>query len=132
MPLNRLEIDQLLKTEELVYIATTKKNGDPHVVPIWFIYQNKKIYFETDKNTVKFQNIKRHNKIALAFSGKPAYIIEGSVRWWTEKEAPIPFRKFLWEKYGKDMDDSYIDEKTLVFEVIPEKELSWYYAPNWN
>lgn len=107
MPLNRQEIDKLLKTEELVYIATTKKNGNSHIAPVWFVYQNGKIYFETDRNTVKFHNIKSRNKVAFCFSGKPAYIIEGSLRWWAEKEAPVPFRKLLWEKYGRDMDDSY-------------------------
>ena len=132
MALNKEEIDQLLMTEEIVYIATTKKNGDPHIAPIWFVYYQGKIYFETDKATVKFKNIERHNKIALCFSGKNAYLIEGSVQWWTEQEAPIPFRKLFWEKYGKDMDDSYITEKTFIFEAIPEKEMSWHYAPSWD
>ncbi|KKU91234.1 MAG: pyridoxamine 5'-phosphate oxidase [Microgenomates group bacterium GW2011_GWA1_48_10] len=132
MALNKSEITKLLSKEQLVYIATVKQNGNPHIAPIWFVYHQGKIYFETDKTTVKFGNIKRHNRIALCFSGKPGYIIEGSVEWWVEKEAPVPFRKLLWEKYGKDMDDSYITEKTYIFEVIPEKEMSWHYAPGWD
>jgi len=34
----------------------------------------------------------------------------------------------LWKKYGNDMDDSFITENTYIFEVIPEKEMSWHYA----
>lgn len=132
MPLNKSEIDELLSKEEIAYIASVKANGDPHVAPIWFVYTVGKVYFETDKNTLKFKNIKLKNKIALCFSGKPAYLIEGSVRWYAENEAPIPFRKLLKEKYGQDMDDSYITDKTLIFEVIPEKEMSWHYAPKWD
>lgn len=30
------------------------------------------------------------------------------------------------------MDDSYITEKTLIFEVIPKKTMSWHYAPDWD
>lgn len=132
MPLTKPELDKLLEVEEIAYISTTKTSGSPHIVPIWFVYHNGKIYFETDKTTVKFKNIQRNNKIAICFGGKNTYIIEGRVKWWIEKEVPIPFRKMLWDKYGKDMDDSYINENTYIFEIIPEKEMSWHYAPEWD
>ena len=132
MPLNNQEVEKLLNETEIVYIATTKPNGDPHVVPIWFIVQGGKIYFETDKDTVKFQNIQKRNKIALCFGGKETYIVEGSVKWFTEEELSFPIRKMFWEKYGKDMADSYIHKDTLLFEVIPERTMSWHYAPSWD
>lgn len=133
MALNKEEIIELLKKEPLAYIATVKKNGDPHIAPIWFAYHKGKVYFETDKSTVKFRNIKRYNKVAMCFSGKPGYIVEGSVKWWTEKAARVPFRKLLLQKYGKDMDDSFIlDGKTYIFEVVPHKIMSWHYAPRWD
>jgi len=122
----------LLTETEIISIATTKTNGDPHVMPIWFIYHDIKIYFETDKTTVKFKNIKRHNKISLSIGGKNTYIIEGKVKWFTEKELGFPIRKMYWDKYGKDMDDSYITDDTLLFEVIPEHTQSWHYAPTWD
>ncbi len=127
MPLSKSEIDKLLKTE-ICYIATTKADGSPHIAPIWFVYYRGKIYFETDKTTFKFKNIKRNNKIALCFGGRETLIIEGFVKWTKEHETKVPFRKLLWEKYGDDMDDSYITEKTLIFEVIPQRKLSWHYA----
>jgi nitroimidazol reductase NimA-like FMN-containing flavoprotein (pyridoxamine 5'-phosphate oxidase superfamily) len=37
MSLNQSEIAKILEQEEIVYIATTKKGGEPHVVPIWFV-----------------------------------------------------------------------------------------------
>lgn len=132
MPLNKKEIGQVLKKEEIVYIATTKPNGDPHVVPIWFVIWKGKIWFETDNTTQKWKNIQKRNKVCLCFGGKNTYIVWGRVKWYTEKEAPLPFRKMLWEKYGKDMDDSYINENTFIFEVIPEREISWHYAPEWD
>lgn len=128
MSLSRPEIDDLLDKEEIVYIATSRPDGSPHVAPIWFVIYRGKIYFETDKTTIKFKNIEANNKVALCFGGKATYIVEGSVRWFTEDKAPLPFRKLLWEKYKDDMDDSYITDKTYIFEVIPKKEISWHYA----
>ncbi len=132
MPLNKIEIDRLLKREEFLYIATVKLGGRPHIAPIWFVYHKGKIYFETDKDTVKFKNITKKNRIAICFSGKEAYLIEGKVKWWTEEKAPISFRKLFWKKYKDDMEDSFITKNTLIFEVIPEKEISWHYAPTWD
>src|SRR3989344_3241317 len=115
MSLNKQELEKLLKETEIITIGTTKANGDPHVMPIWFIYHNGKIYFETDKTTVKFKNIRRHNKIALVIGGKNTYIIEGKVKWFFEQELGFPIRKMFWDKYGEVMDDSYITDKTLLF-----------------
>ena len=132
MALNKEEIVKLLEREEIAYIATTKPDGTPHVVPIWFVMHDRKVYFETDVATVKYKNIQHKNKIALCFGGKETYIIEGSVKEYKEDELDFPIRKLFWDKYDKDMDDSFITEKTLLFEVIPERELSWHYAPDWD
>src|SRR3989338_3611635 len=132
MALNRQEIDELLNKEEIAYIATTRPDGRPHVMPIWFIYHEGKIYFETDITTAKSKNIQHNNKVMIVFGGKNTYIVEGSVKWCKENELGFPIRKMYWDKYGKDMDDSYISEKTLLFELIPEKEQSWHYAPSWD
>ena len=132
MPLNKNEIEKLLEKEEVAYIATSRPDGTPHITPIWFVIHSGKIYFETDITTVKYKNIKHSNKVALCFGGKATYITEGSVKEYKEDELDFPIRKLYWEKYNKDMDDSYITEKTHLFEVIPEKELSWHYAPDWD
>ena len=127
MPLNKIEKNKLLETE-IVYLATSDLKGNPHVKPIWFKYHKGKIWFETDVTTRAFKNIKENNKIMLCFGGRETNLVWGEVKWYEEKNCPIPFRKMLWDKYGKDMDDSYITEKTYIFEVIPEKEMSWHYA----
>ncbi len=132
MPLNQSELNELLSKSDICFIATTKPNGNPHVVPIWFIWHKGKIYFETDKTTVKFANIRKHNRIMLCFGGKNTYLVEGSVKWFAENELGFPIRKLYQKKYGTDMDDSYITDNTLIFEVMADKTQSWHYAPLWG
>ncbi|KKR25103.1 MAG: hypothetical protein A3C27_01005 [Candidatus Levybacteria bacterium RIFCSPHIGHO2_02_FULL_39_36] len=127
MALNKREIERLLKSE-IVYLATCDTKGNPHVKPIWFIFDQGKIWFETDIITRAFKNIKENNKIMLCFGGRETYLVWGKVKWYKEKDAPVEFRKMFWKKYGKFMDDSYITDKTRIFEVIIEKEMSWHYA----
>ena len=132
MPLNQNEKQKLLLTE-IVYLAAADLSGHPHVKPIWFIYHQGKIWFETHQPTKAFKNVKIKNKIVLCFGGKETYLVWGKVKWYQEKACPIPFRKLLWDKYGADMDNSYITDKTRIFEVIILKETSWHYAnQNWD
>jgi len=132
MALNKNEIQKLFKTE-MVYLATADIKGNPHIKPIWFVYHRGKIWFETDLTTRSFKNIKANNKIMLCFGGRETYLVWGKVKWYKEADAPVPFRKLLWDKYGDDMDDTFITDKTGIFKVIVEKELSWHYADqNWE
>ncbi|EFK96182.1 protein containing Pyridoxamine 5'-phosphate oxidase-related, FMN-binding core domain [sediment metagenome] len=132
MPLNKREIKKILNNTDIMYIATSSKGAEPHIAPLWFIFHKGKVYFETHLPTKKFKNISKNNRIALCFGGEDTYIIEGSVKWWEEKDAPIPFRKLFWKKYREKMDDSYITDKTRIFEFIIEKEISWHYWPTWE
>ncbi len=131
MPLNTQEKEKLLQAE-IAYLATADLKGNPHVKPIWFVLYKGKIWFETHLPTRAFKNIEQNNKVMLCFGGRETYLVWGSVKWYEEKEAPVDYRKLLWEKYGDDMDDSYIHDKTRIFEVIIEKEQSWHYAKSWD
>ena len=54
-------------------LATVKKNGSPHVVPIWFVVEvnsrnrNKvrNIYFTTGRESVKSKNIQRDSRVSI-------------------------------------------------------------------
>jgi PPOX class probable F420-dependent enzyme len=50
-------------------LATVKKDGNPHVVPIWFIVDNDNdnndIIFTTGSTSVKAKNIQRNNRISI-------------------------------------------------------------------
>ena len=54
-------------------LATVKKNGSPHVVPIWFVVEvnsrNRNtvgnIYFTTGRDSVKAKNIQRDSRVSI-------------------------------------------------------------------
>lgn len=129
---NPTEFKSDLLKNEICYLSTCDKNGIPHIKPIWFVYFEGKVYFETHLPTKAYRNLKENNRVSICFGGRDTYIVNGSVVEYKESELKIPFRKLLWEKYPNDMDDSYIHEKTRLFEVVIDKELGWQYAPNWE
>ena len=55
-------------------LATVKKNGSPHVVPIWFVVEEVNsrnrntvgnIYFTTGRDSVKAKNIQRDSRVSI-------------------------------------------------------------------
>ena len=55
-------------------LATVKKNGSPHVVPIWFVVEEinsrnrttvGNIYFTTSRDSVKAKNIQRDSRVSI-------------------------------------------------------------------
>src|SRR5437763_310493 len=46
-------------------VATVMKDGQPHVMPVWFVLDGQDIVFTTGANTVKGRNLQRDPRIAL-------------------------------------------------------------------
>ena len=46
-------------------LATVKPNGDPHVVPIWFLMEGDDIVFSSGETTAKTKNIANHPRATL-------------------------------------------------------------------
>lgn len=73
--MTRSEIKHFLMKDTFTgKLATVKKNGIPHVVPIWFVVEevhsknrNKvgNIYFTTGRESVKAKNIQRESRVNI-------------------------------------------------------------------
>ena len=46
-------------------LATTRPDGRPHVVPVWFVLDGDEIVFNTGANTVKGRNILRTGQVSI-------------------------------------------------------------------
>ena len=55
--------DFLSNTKLFARLETIDKKGDPNVHPVWYYFDNERIYFETGKNSKKVRNIKNRNNI---------------------------------------------------------------------
>ena len=63
-------------------LATVRRDGRPHVVPIWFVLDGEAIIFTTGERSVKAANMRRDPRVALCVDDQTppyAYVsIEGS------------------------------------------------------
>jgi len=46
-------------------LATTRKDGGPHVVPIWFVLDGDDVVFSTGAETVKGRSLRREGRAAI-------------------------------------------------------------------
>lgn len=58
---------EFIKTLPVARVATSTKNGNPRVRPVWPVYDGKHIYFASDPGTVKLRHIKQNPKVSMVF-----------------------------------------------------------------
>ena len=98
-------------------LATVKKNGSPHVVPIWFVVEeiNSKngntvgnIYFTTGRDSVKAKNIQRDSRVSICVDDQtPPFSfvsIYGNAKL-------IPYRQKEVLKWATKIADRYMGKK---------------------
>ena len=121
--------------ERLASFATVDSDCRPHVVPVFFTYENGRVYVQTDKNSVKVRNLSRNNNVAVAvYRGEEAVVIRGKGR---VVEDHQEFRRRTQDhvdKYRLQLDDHgrnslgipLFDRRVrCVIEATPKSILFW-------
>lgn len=113
-----------LSREPTIWLATVRPDGRPHLVPVWFVWLDDKIYVATGSETRKFANMRHNQRVALALPDPDQVII-------IEGEAHIPDYRVADELadnfYNKyEWDFRYDDSATWrLIEVTPQRILAW-------
>ena len=65
MKLARSDINKFLDGVHIARVATTRPDGRPHIAPVWYLWDKGCIYFETESETVKANNLRANPNIAI-------------------------------------------------------------------
>ena len=72
------EVESFMDRGRLASIATVDARNQPHVVPVFFTYENGMVYVQTDRNSVKVRNLRDNDCVAVAvYDKEEAVIIRG-------------------------------------------------------
>jgi PPOX class probable F420-dependent enzyme len=93
-------------------LATVRKDGRPHVVPIWFTLDGDAIVFTTEEHTVKATNIRRDGRISLCVDDENppyAYItLEGTASLSSDLDALLHWATLIGGRYmGEELAETY-------------------------
>jgi hypothetical protein len=95
-------------------LSTVRRDGSPHVAPVWFLLDGDDLVLTTGKNTVKGRNLTRDNRVAICVEDdRPPFafaILQGhaelsddlpEVRHWATRIAGRYVGADRAEEYGK-------------------------------
>jgi general stress protein 26 len=123
-PVRWRALEARLGREKEIWMATVRNDGRPHLVPLWFVWLEEKIWISTGLETQKFANLRGNQSVALALpDAMNVVIIEGEAhvapRNVVDKLADYFFNKYEWDfRYDESA-------KWQLIEITPLKILVW-------
>jgi PPOX class probable F420-dependent enzyme len=133
-------------------IATVKKDGSPHVVPIWFVLDDEQsdrkgkkmgdIIFTTYKDSLKARNIDRDNRVSVCIDDQtPQYsfvTIRGSTKIFRYKQnellkwATKIARRYMGRSNAKAYGERNSTEGAVLVRIRPTKVIAQKDTAEWQ
>ena len=113
----RPSIEERLRSEPTVWLSSTRPDGRPHVVPVWFSWDGSVFDLFSKPNAQKVRNLRQHADVMLAI-GQPnenfdVELVEGTAAVLPDPTARV-VRPSMFEKYADLMTRAALDRDTFV------------------
>ena len=121
-------------------LSTVRKDGRPHVTPIWFDLDEGDLIFNTHIDSVKYKNMARDPRVAIAIDDqKPPYsyvVVEGTVRFSADPQEVLQWATRIGGRYmGEDQAEAYgkrnSSEGEIIVRITPTKILAYKDIAGW-
>jgi len=118
-------------------IGSIDKKGDPNVHPVWYYFDNDRIYFETGRDSRKAQNIQKKNMIYFCIDDDTAPYKgvrgKGVATILQDINKSLPIVEKLLIKYIGNLDNkmakflfnSVKSGESIVIEITPQFFATW-------
>ncbi|KFM20882.1 Pyridoxamine 5'-phosphate oxidase protein [Marine Group I thaumarchaeote SCGC AAA799-D07] len=129
--------DEFLKKQKILHLATLDKKNNPHIVPVWYLFDSKKFYIGTNLKTEKAKNIKNNNKISfcvdIGINSPDIFGVmgQGIAKLIRDKNDISRIEKRILLRYFKTLDNKsakdLLEETDCIIEITPKKYSVWKY-----
>jgi PPOX class probable F420-dependent enzyme len=104
-------------------LATVRRDGRPHVVPIWFVLDGDELVFTTGRGSVKAQAMRRDPRVCLCVDDeRPPYafaMVEGTVTMSEDLDEMLPLATAIGRRYmGADSAEQFGRRNAVPGEVL--------------
>lgn len=135
MPKNLIDVESFMNRERLASFATVDSKSEPHIVPVFFTYEDGKVYMQTSRDSAKVRNLKGNNNVAVAvYRGEEAVIMRGKGRVIESEKEFVRRTQEHVDKYNLRLDAQGRDSLGIplfnkmmrcVIEVTPKRTIFW-------
>jgi PPOX class probable F420-dependent enzyme len=104
-------------------LATTRKDGRPHVMPIWFVLDGDDVVFNTGTDTIKGRNLRSTGWASMCVDDeRPPFsfvTLSGPVTLSTDLEAMLQFATEIAARYmGPELGEQYGRRNAVEGELL--------------
>lgn len=104
-------------------LATVRKDGRPHIIPIWFVLDGDALIFTTGESSVKAANMRRDARVCLCVDDETppyAYItVEGIASWSSDLNEMLHWATRIAARYmGEDLAEVYGKRNAAPGEIL--------------
>ncbi len=138
--MSQAQVEEFLQVPRFAVFGTIRGNGAPQLTPVWYLYENGRVYVSMSVNSAKYRNLSRNPRVCICIAGQHpdarAVMIHGAAELIPEESAwsdDIHWR--LTRRYYDSDEEARafigsipIDEKSALVAVTPEKII----ADDWN
>jgi PPOX class probable F420-dependent enzyme len=130
----------LLRGTKTGKLATVRKDGRPHVVPIWYDLDGDTLVFTTGGESVKYKSMKRDPRVSLTVDDQtPPYsyvMIEGTVSFSEDPGELLHWATRIGGRYmGEDQAEAYGKRNStpgeVIVRIIPSKISAYKDVAGW-
>ena len=128
---------EFLRSQKILHLATIDPSGNPHIVPVWYMYTNKKFYIGTNTKTKKAKNIKKNSKVSFCVDtgikspGIFGVMGVGRARLILKMDKVKALAKKILLRYFKNLENQsaqqLLNQTDCVIEITPKKITNWEY-----
>ena len=127
------EMNAYLDETHIAHLATLKRDGSPHLTPLWYQYDNGNLYMITEGSLLKARNIKRDSRVAVSISNDQEpykyVLMEGNAEVSNrdvEKITHSVCTRYSGQEEGSKLAEAIMDGgRTVVLIVHPTKIITW-------
>jgi PPOX class probable F420-dependent enzyme len=140
-PLRLLDARLVFRDLPVVHLATTRPDGSPHVVPLWYVWREEAVYVSCRRDSATWRNAEHDPRVALSFSAGRTWQEYAGIVLIGRAEPLVPEHPALrglmsqwFEKYRPYLADggfrAYAEEVESpgMLRIRPERIASWDHA----
>jgi len=131
----REQVERFLKAQQTMRLATVREDGAPHVVPVWYMYENGAFYVGTHTRTAKAKNVDKTGRAAFCIDvgvhSPDIFGVSGHGRASLLRDGVAAIASRILSRYYDTMDDPAAQElladTDCIIRITPDSMASWSY-----
>jgi general stress protein 26 len=124
------ELEEFLRTERAVRVGTVSDDGEPHVAPLWFVWSDGAMYFNSLKRSRRAHDVDHGSRVAACVDAGESYgELRGAILYGLLEDAgDVPdIRSAFGDKYFNGVQIPVTKSHEWLV-LRPDKIVSWDFA----